>query len=217
MKKSFFLMSMVVLFACSNNSSNNTSSASDSSGHEAHTNTDNNTASSGQNSITDMHNAMSNMMDQMKSMKPTGDPDYDFAMMMKHHHQGAVQMSKAELNGGTDETMKQQAQKIIDDQQQEIAELDKFLQNSKPSGNSDFGQRSMSMMTDMGSIKMESSSLDAMFASMMIPHHQDAVKMSQEYLKVGKNENIKKIAQNIIKTQPHEVQEFQQWLNNHKG
>ena len=73
------------------------------------------------------------------------------------------------------------------------------------------------MMTPMSSIKMESGSLDAMFASMMIPHHQDAVKMSQEYLKVGKNEELKKIARDIIQSQPKEIDQLQQWLSKNKA
>lgn len=209
-------MSFVALLSCNNNNSNTATNSSDSSGHNHEISTDNNAANA-QNPMMAMHNAMSGMMQQMKSMKPTGDPDYDFAMMMKHHHQGAVDMSKAELSGGTDESMKQKAQKIIDDQQNEISQFDQFLQKTKPAGSSDFAQRSMSMMTDMSNMQMEGGSVDAMFASMMIPHHEDAIKMAQEYLKTGKNEDIKKIARNIIQTQPKEVQEFQKWLAEHKS
>jgi uncharacterized protein (DUF305 family) len=215
MKKYLLLMSLAAFLSCDSDNSN-TANSLDSSSHNHETSTDNNAANA-QNPMMAMHTAMSGMMQQMKNMKPTGDPDYDFAMMMKHHHQGAIDMAKAELNGGTDETMKQKAQQIIDDQQNEINQFDRFLQGTKPSGSSDFGQRSMSMMTDMNNMKMEGGSLDAMFASMMIPHHEDAVKMANEYLKAGTNEDIKKIARNIIQTQPKEVQEFQKWLRDHKS
>lgn len=40
-----------------------------------------------------MMKAMQSGMNQMMSMKMTGDPDHDFAMMMKMHHQGAVEMA----------------------------------------------------------------------------------------------------------------------------
>lgn len=72
------------------------------------------------------------------------------------------------------------------------------------------------MMTPMSDIKMEGGSLDAMFASMMIPHHQDAVKMAEEYLKVGKSAEMKRIAESIVKNQPKEIEELQSWLSNHK-
>jgi uncharacterized protein (DUF305 family) len=75
----------------------------------------------------------------------------------------------------------------------------------------------MSMMTEMKNMQMSGSSLDAMFASMMIPHHQDAIKMAQEYLKSGKNDSMRKIAKSITETQSKEIKEFQQWLKEHES
>jgi uncharacterized protein (DUF305 family) len=53
-----------------------------------------------------------------------------------------------------------------------------------------------------------------MYASMMIPHHKDGVKMAEEYLKVGKNNELRKVALSIIQTQPKEIKDYQQWLDN---
>jgi uncharacterized protein (DUF305 family) len=169
-----------------------------------------------QNPMREMHDAMSSSMKQMKNVSPTGDPDQDFVLIMKPHHQGAIDMAKAELAGGKDSIMKAKAQMIMDAQQSEIMKFDEFIRNNKPSGNSDYGQKAMGMMTEMKDIKMESSSLDAMFASMMIPHHKDAVNMAREYLKVGKDEAIRTIANNIISSQQKEITEFEQWLAAHK-
>ena len=63
------------------------------------------------------------MMAEMEKMKPTGDADKDFVMMMIPHHQGAIDMAKVELEHGNDETLKAMAQKIIDDQQKEIDQM----------------------------------------------------------------------------------------------
>ncbi|RYF85199.1 MAG: DUF305 domain-containing protein [Chitinophagaceae bacterium] len=202
------------LIAC-NSGSDNAESKTDTTSHTTHTTTDA-TPAAGENHMKNMHDAMDGSMQQMKSMSMSGDPDHDFAMMMKHHHQGAIDMAKAELAGGTDGKLKQMAQKMIDEQQKENAAFDSFLQSHKPAGNSEYGKKAMGMMTPMSDIKMESGSLDAMFASMMIPHHQDAVKMAQEYLKVGKNAEIKQMAQKVIESQPKEIQELQDWLANHK-
>jgi len=57
----------------------------------------------------------------------TGDPDIDFAMMMRIHHQGAVDMAQAELRDGRNPQMRKMAQDIIAAQKTEIAQLDKFL------------------------------------------------------------------------------------------
>lgn len=63
---------------------------------------------------------------------------------------------------------------------------------------------------------MEGASIDAMFASMIIPQHQDAVKMAEAYRKVGKNEELKRIARSIMQTQPGEIQALQNCLAAHK-
>jgi len=202
------------LWACNNNSeSESTTSDTGHADHSSATGTQSDTAS---NYMKAMHDAMDNSMQQMHNMKPTGDADYDFAMMMKHHHQGANDMAKAQVAGGSNEQLKQLAQKMIDEQQKENVQFDQFMQGKQPTGNSDYGQKAIGMMTPMSEIKMEGGSLDAMFASMMIPHHQDAVKMAQEYIKVGKDAEMKKIAQSIIATQPKEIQELQQWLQTNK-
>jgi uncharacterized protein (DUF305 family) len=50
---------------------------------------------------------------------------------------------------------------------------------------------------------------------MMKPHHQDAVKMAEDYLEVGKNEEPKQITRSIMQSQPGETQAMQNWLASH--
>ena len=63
--------------------------------------------------------AMNKMMADM-TIKPTGDVDRDFVAMMVPHHQGAIDMAKAELKYGHNEQLRRIAQEIIVTQQQEI-------------------------------------------------------------------------------------------------
>src|SRR3981081_2643170 len=63
--------------------------------------------------------AMSKMMADM-TIKPTGDVDRDFVAMMVPHHQGAIDMAKAELKYGHNEQLRRLAQEIVVTQQQEI-------------------------------------------------------------------------------------------------
>jgi hypothetical protein len=63
--------------------------------------------------------AMNKMMADM-TIKPTGDVDRDFVAMMVPHHQGAVDMAKAELKYGHNEQLRRLAQQIVASQQQEI-------------------------------------------------------------------------------------------------
>ena len=66
---------------------------------------------------------MSSSMKRMHSdmMVPSsGNPDRDFALMMIPHHQGAVDMARAELIYGRNKVLRRLAQGIIIEQQQEI-------------------------------------------------------------------------------------------------
>lgn len=75
----------------------------------------------------EMHQSMMKDMKEMQGMKPSGNMDRDFAMMMRQHHMQAVKMGEHELKHGKDQKMRDMAQKIIDSQKKEIAEFDEWL------------------------------------------------------------------------------------------
>ena len=60
----------------------------------------------------------------------TGNPDVDFRTHMIPHHQGAVEMAKVALKHAKDPDTKRMAQKIIDDQEKEIAEMQDWLKKN---------------------------------------------------------------------------------------
>jgi hypothetical protein len=69
--------------------------------------------------LSENESAMSEMMIDMM-VKPTGDVDRDFVAMMIPHHQGAVDMARAELKYGHNELLRRLSKEIIANQQQEI-------------------------------------------------------------------------------------------------
>ena len=71
-------------------------------------------------------------MQMMKTMHVpyTGNPDVDFRTHMIPHHQGAVEMAKVALKHARDLETKRMAQKIIDDQEKEIAEMQEWLKKN---------------------------------------------------------------------------------------
>ena len=73
-----------------------------------------------------------NRMDKGMSLNHTGDPDRDFAAMMIPHHQGAIDMAKAELQFGRNPVLRRLAQGIIVEQQQEIEVMRRELERSSP-------------------------------------------------------------------------------------
>ena len=76
--------------------------------------------------------AMHKMMADM-TIKPTGDIDRDFVEMMVPHHQGAVDMAKAELKYGRNEQLRRLAQQIVATQQREITVMQNAVSDGKSS------------------------------------------------------------------------------------
>ncbi len=78
--------------------------------------------------------AMAIMNDGMARAPMNGQADHDFAAMMIPHHQGAVDMAKAELLYGTNPVLRRLAQEIVITQGQEIQVMQ--LELKKPSAGS---------------------------------------------------------------------------------
>lgn len=79
----------------------------------------------------EMHKSMMKGMKDMESMPATGDTDHDFAMMMKKHHQSALDMANVELQQGKDPKLRSMAKGIITSQKKEIKEFDRWLAKHK--------------------------------------------------------------------------------------
>ena len=80
------------------------------------------------------HAYMRSMQKMTKDMdvKPTGNADKDFVMMMTPHHQGAIDMAKVELHYGKDPMLRKLASNIVKAQEKEIGEMKAWLaKNSK--------------------------------------------------------------------------------------
>jgi hypothetical protein len=72
--------------------------------------------------LSENQSAMNKMMANM-AVKPTGDVDRDFVAMMVPHHQGAVDMARAELKYGHNKQLRRMAQTIVTNQQKQITAM----------------------------------------------------------------------------------------------
>ncbi|SFT44218.1 protein of unknown function [Kosakonia arachidis] len=80
-------------------------------------------------------------------------------------------------------------------------------------------QEYMAGMTDMHEKMMaavKEPDPDKAFAKGMIAHHEGAIKMAETELKYGKDPEMRKLAQNIIKAQKGEIDQMNKWVDNHK-
>lgn len=71
-------------------------------------------------------------MKMMKAMHITlsGNPDVDFVRGMIPHHEGAIDMAKVQLAHGKDPELRKMAEKIITDQEKEIAQMQEWLKKN---------------------------------------------------------------------------------------
>src|SRR5579862_9342071 len=67
--------------------------------------------------------AMESMDKGMAAAPVTGDTDRDFVAMMIPHHQGAIDMAKAELASGKDPEIRRLARDIVAAQEREIRQM----------------------------------------------------------------------------------------------
>jgi uncharacterized protein (DUF305 family) len=75
---------------------------------------------------------------------------------------------------------------------------------------------SMDMHNNSHAAEVSHSSFDAkavMFAQMMIPHHRQAIQMSDLALSISKNTDVLRLARNIKAAQDPEIVEMQRWLS----
>ncbi|MES2874311.1 MAG: DUF305 domain-containing protein [Bacteroidota bacterium] len=156
------------------------------------------------------------MTAKMMAMPMSKDPDDDFAMMMKIHHQGAIDMANAELKDGDDAKMKEMAQKIIDAQKAEIVQLDAFIAIHNPHMVSmEFNSQMMKEMdknAKQADLQVINGDIDHDFAILMIGHHHAAIENSRLELIYGHDVSMKSMAQKIIDAQLTEIKDLQEWL-----
>ena len=175
--------------------------------------------------LKDYTKSMTSMHNEMMVGMGYNDPDTAFAKGMLGHHRGAVDMAKIELKYGTDETMRKLAQDIIDSQQIEIDIMNKWLASHpdapKPKPNTEAMQaayaKGMNTMHSDMMLGIAEPEADMAFARGMLPHHIGAVDMAKVQLQYGTDEEMRKLAQDIIDAQQPEIALMQNWITYHKA
>ncbi|EHF4998471.1 TPA: DUF305 domain-containing protein [Enterobacter asburiae] len=90
---------------------------------------------------------------------------------------------------------------------------------SASSSSSSSSQEYMSGMKGMHDKMMaavKESDPDKAFAKGMVAHHEGAIAMAETELKYGKDPEMRKLAQDIIKAQKGEIEQMNTWLGNQK-
>lgn len=163
-----------------------------------------------------MHQMMENMMNVEKS----GSADIDFLAGMIPHHRSAIEMSESYLSHNPQNAdIKTLAENIISVQQEEIDTMNSLINSIKESGVADTekaeayqDEYTHIMHTSHSHSVNEYNTIDQAFADGMIEHHQMAVDMSNLILKYSDNEEVRKLAENIINAQEKEIEQMNTYL-----
>ncbi len=139
--------------------------------------------------------------------------DARFIRDMIPHHEQALRMSKQALaHEGLEERVKTAATFIRDDQRNEIDIMQSWLDawgDDLPDEEPDHDHTSMPGMVAESKIRalgaMTAAEADVEFLSLMIRHHQGAVRMSQDYLGEAVNTYTLSNARHVIREQQQEV------------
>jgi len=141
--------------------------------------------------------------------------DVMFAQMMIPHHEQAIEMSDIALDPmiGASDAVRELATEIKNAQDPEIELMRQFLTEwgapMTPMDDMDHG----SMMTGMLSPEELSAlgsktgrEFDIAWIEAMIAHHEGAIAMADEVLKLGSNADTRRLAESIISAQRAEIE-----------
>jgi len=147
-------------------------------------------------------------------MRPMGafvNSEYDFLVHMIPHHEEAISAAVVLRENTEREEMKKFADDIIRTQSQEIEQMTTWLATWYPEKDHDIDYHPM--MRPLESLKGKE--LDQAFLEDMIPHHMEAVMMSQQLIARGlaEHEEVALLAINIRNNQRDEIHTMMNWIS----
>ena len=159
------------------------------------------------------HQILDEMIQGITTAKLNQGISHNFIVQMVPHHRAAIRMSRNILNVSDDRAVRRLAQRILEQRTQGIDQLEGLLtvcgQDTAPQMDLRLFQRRMDlifreMFTQMGAAP-EGNRLDAVYLREMIPHHQGAVRMSQNALRYGVAPELEPVLSRLIRTQCQET------------
>ncbi|MDQ6636023.1 MAG: DUF305 domain-containing protein [Gemmatimonadota bacterium] len=139
----------------------------------------------------------------------TGKPDQDFLRMMSDHHKGLILMAHMTKGRKEGRTAVADATKLDTKQDQELDQMVSMLEKDFKDPYAPKVMPEHQAMAD--SLKSKTGKeYDRTFYQNVIKHHQEAIKMIDDYLPKAKNTMLKRMAEKMKADQTKEIAEFRQ-------
>lgn len=156
------------------------------------------------------------MMEKMKKLQTTGDPDFDYAFRAKVHTQGAIDLLNQEIQNGKNDSLKQAAQTMLAAAKADMGTIDATLKQLKPTRPNQAFASAQSRNVEAMALKMQQGGaedklmgdFDKNFATILLEHRQDAIDMANTYLQYGNNGSLKNIAQQTVTKAQQDMQKI---------
>lgn len=163
---------------------------------------------------------MQDMSKNIVNVKTTNDPDQDFALKMKIHHKGAIDMANYELLRGKNQEVKNFADTIVKAHTLEIAKLDSFINSHTVKVDSVNGKvflneskQAMAKMDSLVKIRSLSGDVDHDFLVLVIEHHKSGVEIADAELSSGQDAALKALVTKLRQGAVEEIAKLQALLN----
>lgn len=147
--------------------------------------------------------------------------DIHFMQMMIPHHEQAIEMSELVPFRTNRQELIEMAEEIIEEQEAEILQMSEWLVEVSENPYAYLGMDHEEMMDEMEEMhspeemeqlrSLEGQAFDLTFISLMIDHHQGAIRMAEEVLAAGNDPKVAQLAEEIIESQEAEIEQLRAW------
>jgi len=170
--------------------------------------------------LSTFHCILEKMIREMTSAELTDSISYNFIVQMIPHHQAAIEMSRSILRYTTNVPLQEIASRIIEEQTKSIENMCAILDTCKGCQNCQqdlllyqrkTDQILQTMFSEMSTART-SNEINCDFMWEMIPHHQGAIRMSENALQYVICPDLVPILEAIISSQKRGVMQMQSLL-----
>jgi uncharacterized protein (DUF305 family) len=142
--------------------------------------------------------------------------DAMFVNGMIPHHEGAIEMAEIAKQRAEHPEIKKLADDIVTAQQREIDTMTPLRKQLSGHHGDAMMEGGHMNEDDIAGLKT-ADPFDRAFIDQMVPHHRSAVKMAEMELANGKDDTLRKLAEDIIAAQNREIEQMQAWRKDWYG